>query len=254
MEKMEHTKSYRKAYRKDYAFEAVMVQARQKQVLEILTRKKPSKILEIGCGSELLCHKAIEAHLPFHTWVIVEPVKGFLKTARQLAQKERRLSVIPGFFEDSLPAIQDIDPGLLDFVVCSGMLNEIREPVKFLEGIKMILKPHGTLHVNVPNAGSLHRRLGQAMNLITRLEDKSTRNKSLMQYHNFDMPVLRSTLTGTGFSIIESGGYFLKPFTHQQMMAVRKILTQDVLNGLWHLGKDFPELATEIYVNAKIKK
>jgi len=254
MEKMEHTKSYRKAYLKDYAFESVMVQARQKQVLEILTRKKPSKILEIGCGPELLCQKVIKAHLPFHTWVIVEPVKGFLKTARQLARKERRLSVILGFFEDSLPAIQNIDPGLLDFVVCSGMLNEVKKPMKFLEDIKKILKPQGTLHVNVPHAGSLHRRLGQAMNLITRLDEKSKRNKNLLQYHNFDMPMLRRTLIESGFLIIESGGYFLKPFTHQQMTAINKILTRDILNGLWHLGKDFPELATEIYVNAKIKK
>lgn len=254
MEKLQHTRSYQKAYLEDYDFEAVMVKARQRQILEILQDQKPSTILEIGCGPELLCGQARVRQLPFRQWLIVEPVPDFLKIANALARKEHRLGIIPGFFQDSIAAIEKVCCDAIDFIICSGMLNEVKLPQKFLKTIKMTLKPNGILHVNVPNAGSLHRRLGQAMNLIRHLQDKSKRNQSLRQYHNFDMALLKKTLESSGFSIVRSGGYFLKPFTHQQMAAIKKILTPKVLDGLWELGRQFPQWATEIYVNVKIKK
>jgi len=231
-----------------------MVQARQRQVLEVLLRQRPLRVLEIGCGPELLYPKAMALRFPIKQWIIVEPVKKFIQTADVLARKDRRLFIIPGFFENSLRAVREICPGPVDFIICAGMLNEVKTPKKFLTAVKMILKPHGILHVNVPNAGSLHRRLGQTMRLVHHLQDKSKRNKSLMQYHNFDMPLLKKTLQNSGFSILKSGGYFLKPFTHQQMADIKKILTPKILDGLWKLGKTLPEIATEIYANAKIKQ
>jgi hypothetical protein len=38
------------------------------------------------------------------------------------------------------------------------------------------------------------------------------------------------------------------------MTAIKNILTREILDGLWILGKEIPELASEIYVNARVKQ
>ena len=45
-------------------------------------------------------------------------------------------------------------------------------------------------------------------------------------------------------------GYFLKPFTHAQMESMASVMTPEVLDGLWHLGRELPDLASEIFVDA----
>ena len=74
-----------------------------------------------------------------------------------------------------------------------------------------------------------------------------------MQYHVFDIRSLKKTVSKGRFKIISSGGYFLKPFSHEQMDKIKHVLSPAMIDGLWQLGRQFPELATEIYVNAKLK-
>jgi hypothetical protein len=57
-------------------------------------------------------------------------------------------------------------------------------------------------------------------------------------------------LASAGFSVRDSGGYFLKPFTHAQMESIAALMTPDILDGLWQLGRELPDLASEIFVDA----
>lgn len=247
MENYQHAKSYSKAYQRDYGFEAVMVAARQRLVLEILRALKPRMVVEIGCGPVLLYDRACALKLPVKQWIIVEPCSSFLRSAKE---KNIPLRLIHGFFEEMADDVRTVVPQGADLVICSGMLNEVRNPGKLLKEAAQILAKNGHLHVNVPNSGSLHRRLGVVMKLIKRLPQSSQRNKRLRQYHVFDQESLHKLVCDSGFTIETSGGYFLKPFAHKQMQAIRPVLSKSVLDGLWILGRQFPELATEIYVNA----
>lgn len=48
MEKRQRIAEYEKRYMADYGFEAVMVAARQRLILEVLGRIRPKIVLEIG--------------------------------------------------------------------------------------------------------------------------------------------------------------------------------------------------------------
>ena len=44
--------------------------------------------------------------------------------------------------------------------------------------------------------------------------------------------------------------YFVKPFTHSQMEKIASDLGSEVLDGLYRLGQEIPDLASEIFAEA----
>ncbi len=255
-EKLKRLRPYPAAYFRDYKeadFEIQLTRARQNIVLEHLAAKKPAIVVEIGCGVDLLYTRAQKISLPVKDWIIVEPISSFVDIAKKEKSKKIRLHTIEDFFEDCVKNILETSNRPVDFIVCSGMLHEVPNPKNLLSAAKKILSPRGTLHVNVPNAQSLHRRLAKTMGLIKTLGEFSKRNKDLLQQCVFDIHSLTSLIERCGFHIEKKGGYFIKPFSNKQMKSIGSILTKDVFNGLWLLGKELPELANEIYINARLK-
>jgi hypothetical protein len=66
------------------------------------------------------------------------------------------------------------------------------------------------------------------------------------------MTSLSDTVTMAGFVPVTEGGYFIKPFSHQQMESIEELITPRLLEGLWKLGQELPDIASEIYINACI--
>ena len=137
-------------------------------------------------------------------------------------------------------------------VICSSILHEVPSSQAMLKAIRTTMDSRSLLHVNVPNAASLHRRLAMAMGLISALDTMSERNILLQQHRIYDFASLTGDLEQAGFTVLQKGGYLVKPFTHQQMEAISPVLGKIVLDGLFELGKREPELASEIFINAKI--
>ena len=65
------------------------------------------------------------------------------------------------------------------------------------------------------------------------------------------MNSLSELVETSGFKIVDKGSFFLKPFTHRQMMEMLKnnVIDTNILNGLDRMTKYFPEFGSEIYVN-----
>lgn len=249
MDKSKRIAGYADTYLADYGFETVMVAARQRLALDVIRARAPATVLEAGCGADLLALAAARADIGFARWVAVEPSETFLAIARDGARMEPRFSVVPGFFEDAAPIVV-AQAGTFDLVLVAGLLGEVPDPGAILNAARKAVAPAGMLHVNVANAYSLHRRLARAMGLIADEHDMSDRNRALEQSRIYDPASLRADVEAAGFRVVEEGGYFLKPFTHSQMEGLGDMLTPSMLDGLWTLGREMPELASEIYVNA----
>ncbi len=249
MEKRRRIEQYQEHYAADYGFEAVMVSARQRVILEMLEKLKPGVVLEIGCGSDPLAGHVEKAGIALEQWLIVEPGEAFLQSARSVRIGSARMELIHGFIEDAVDAVKARCIRPPELVICSGLLNEVEEPELILRTARALLAPAGVLHVNVPNAHSLHRRLARAMGLIRTENQMTERNKQLAQYRVFDFDGLVDVAERAGLRVVERGGYFLKPFTHAQMEALGGLLSQSMLDGLWQLRREMPEQASEIFVN-----
>ena len=253
MNKRNRISAYAETYLQDYEFESVMVDSRQRLILELMANKQPMKILEAGCGADLLCSKAIRDSLNFDRWITIEPSKNFLDKAQSTYQSDERLVLEEGFFEDQADAVS-IKYGPFDLVIVSGLLNEVDGPVEILNAARNAAGPEGMVHVNVPNAYSLHRQLARAMGLIADEHEMGDRNIKLQQNRNYDAASLRRDVESAGLMVEDEGGYLLKPFAHAQMEGLQDLITAEMLDGLWRLGREQPALASEIYINASPKR
>lgn len=245
---MRDIKDYTEKYI-DEPFEKDMVKIRKKAILEICARNIHNNILEIGCGMEPFFLDCVD----YKKMVIVEPGEIFVKRAKELAKKqEKDIQIIFGYLEEQVKNIKKL--GIeFDLIILSSLLHELDEPQKMLKAIKELCSSSTIVHINVPNADSLHRLIAKEMGMIQDVHEQSEQMKKMQRRRTYDMELLKEEVERTGMKIIDSGSYFLKPFTHSQMQRCldEKIIDENVVEGLIKVIKHMPKYGAEIYVNVK---
>jgi len=134
-----------------------------------------------------------------------------------------------------------------DTIVMSHVLEHISEPVRILKKIHDWLVPGGVFLVSVPNAKSIHRIVAVEMGLLSSEYELNQRDHELGHFRVYDRETLVSHIEAAGFSIVESGGYFLKPVSNGQ---IEKNWTAEMIEGFYRAGKYFPDNCAEIFVVA----
>lgn len=226
-------------------FEQHQARMRRRHVLDMLARHGARSILEVGCGLDPI-FTSLDA---FDQCVVVEPAASFAAAARARAASDPRVQVHEALIEHVAPQLRG---ERFDMILLSSFLHERSDPVAVLRAVRALCGVDTVVHVNVPNARSLHRLLAVAMGLIDSPYDLSPTQRRLQQSHTFDVAALERLLAQAGFRVVDSGSYFVKPFTHAQMEAMleRGIIDASVLDGLDALARDLPGFGSEIYANA----
>lgn len=232
------------------SFEPVQAALRKRAILRFVQQWQPQRVLEVGCGMDpLFMH-----YDGFRHFTVVEPSQRFAAHARLVAGKRQGVEVIEDFIEQAV-ARHGLASRGYDCILVSGLLHEVPDPLSILKAVHACATPQTRIHVNVPNARSVHRLLAFEMGLIDDIHAHSARQKSLQQHHTFDRQSLRKLVEDAGFTVREEGSYFIKPFTHDQMQQLQQqgILTDAMLTGLMRLEKYMPGLGSEIFVNLGLK-
>lgn len=239
-----------RAYEAAYSasdFEVVQARYRKKMLVALLERLKPKRLLEVGCGWDAIAHHwAGYAHCS-----IVEPGAQFAQQARSALQHDAKVTVIEAFLEEAHAALAGQS---FDVILLSGLLHEVPDPLSILKQVKAYCHANTLIHVNVPNAQSMHRLLALEMGLISDVKQASDLQRSLGQPRIFDAQQLKDLAAAADLQVVEAGSYFIKPFTHQQMQHLieQGLLTEAMLDGLWGLARHFPEAGSEIFVNLSL--
>lgn len=241
--------AYQRAYNAS-SFEPVQARFRKRKLLDVLGAWQPSRILEIGCADDALFNHCAD----FERYCVVEPAPAFAALARKHAVRigGGRVRVLQACMEDATAELADES---FDCILLSGLLHEVREAEPLLAALATVCKPHTRVHVNVPNAHSLHRLLALEMGLIHELHAISDQQRSLQQHRTFDIDSLASLCESAGFKVFERGSYFVKPFTHRQMAQLQAdgLIDERMLNGLYGLEKHMPGLGSEIFVHLRLR-
>jgi 2-polyprenyl-3-methyl-5-hydroxy-6-metoxy-1,4-benzoquinol methylase len=143
------------------------------------------------------------------------------------------------FFEDFVP------PGGARFqtVIATHILEHVHEPVAVLQRSQQWLAPGGRMILVVPNATSLHRRLGVKMGHLKTVYDFSERDYALGHQRIYDMETLKSHALEAGYRIVHAQGFQLKilPFA---MMAD---FPEPLFKALFDIGDELPpEMTSDI--------
>lgn len=221
---MRNIKEYAETYL-ERPFENIQVVFRKKKVVEIVNSYVHRSILEVGCGSDPF----FNCYNDFEKLVIVEPSITFYKSAIDELKSKDELNSKIILINDYIENIKEFDfeKYNFDFVIISSLLHEIEDTSLLLEKLQSFISSNTIVHVNVPNAHSFHRVLAYEMGIINSIFDMSETNLHLQQQRLFDLESLSDLITNNGFEIIESGSYFLKPFTHEQMA---ELLNNNIIN------------------------
>jgi SAM-dependent methyltransferase len=239
-------------YEKDYAgqpYERFQVRFRKRKIRETLDRHPHRRILEIGCGLEPLFRDFAD----FDHLTILEPAQLFHQRAEaELASHPARAKV------QLLAATLEASPPLLggrqfDLILLSSLLHEMPQPEQFLRQVAALAGPETIVHVNVPNALSFHRLLAFESGLIASSHQLSASNQQFQQSTVFDLPALQTLAVRCDLTVLESGSYSLKPFTHRQMedLIQAGILSEQIIDGLYAMEQYAPGCGSEIFVNLR---
>ncbi|NWG36464.1 class I SAM-dependent methyltransferase [Nitrososphaera sp.] len=216
------------------------------QIQAAIEMCRGEEILDVGCGDGYLTRELLK-HFKNVTGVDESTVA--LNKAKINA---KGATIIQSSIEDFKPARK------FDTVLMINVLEHVKEPVKKLATISKWLKGNGQIIIHVPNAYSVHRRLGKYMNLLNNCTDLNDADRAIGHKIVFDMNGLIKTVKKAGLVPVRQGGLFFKPLSGPQMVRLYNA-------GLWEndeqrdryfkalnkLGTDFPELASIIYVVCK---
>jgi 2-polyprenyl-3-methyl-5-hydroxy-6-metoxy-1,4-benzoquinol methylase len=202
----------------------------------IVPRIRGKQTLEMGCSLLTMSKQLAVAAASLE---IVEGARRFVVLAQQQLPG---VAVYHSLFEEFEPE------KTYEAIVLGNTLHHIQEPGRLLERIRTWLAPGGCLYLTVPNMFSLHRRMGVKMGKLQDVFDTTERNEAFAQPGRFTKETLGLLLQESGFSILSSFGFFLKPFSDAQMESLN--LPEEAINALCELGMEFEELACQIYVES----
>lgn len=192
---------------------------------------KGSVALEMGPAVGHMTKKLVNDFATLH---LIEGSEALLKSIPDYPNVTKYHSL----FEEFTNSIQ------YDTIIMGHVLEHIEQPVPLLKRIHSWLKPDGIFLVAVPNAKSIHRTVAVEMGLLSNEYELNARDHELGHFRVYDTELLLAHLAEAGFSIQQSGGYFLKPLSNGQ---IEKNWTPEMIQGFYKAGKHFPTLCAEIY-------
>lgn len=238
-------------YQEQYAnqpYEKYQVAFRKRKLKEILGKYPHANLLEVGCGLESIFLDVDS----FDRLTVLEPAQLFYNKAVEDSKKisGKKIQVLNLLLEDSMA---ELAQQKFDFILVSSLLHEIPDQPKFLHTLHQLASENTVIHFNVPNARSFHRLLAVEMGLIKSEFEMSASNIQFQQHTVFDLPLLKGIMESNGFTVVESGSFSFKPFTHQQMqnMINLKLITEEMLDGFYKMERHLPDIGSEIFVNIK---
>ena len=97
---------------------------------------------------------------------------------------------------------------------------------------------------SVPNGHSINRLLGTKMGMLKHPCELGPRDHKVGHRRVYTKSTLIADIHASELRTLWTGGVFFKPFSAAQM---QEICTDDIITGLYELGKDFQDNAAELY-------
>jgi len=137
-----------------------------------------------------------------------------------------------------------------DIVMMGFILEHVDDPAKVLNHFKQFLKKDGRLFVAVPNAASLHRRIGNKAGVLDNIMELGKGDIELGHRRLYTVETLSKELIDCGYTVVRKEGIFLKPFTTNQMVSLN--LPENILAGMCRMGIEYPELSASLLFEARL--
>lgn len=152
---------------------------------------------------------------------------------------------IHSLFEDYHPAAK------FNTILMEHILEHVEKPVDLLEHVKNWLEPEGRMLLGVPNGHSIHRLVAVKMALLDNPCQLNPRDIAQGHRRVYTPDTFRNDICKAGLQIETMGGVFFKPLSNQQ---IQDNWTEEMIQGFYELGKEFPWNAADLYAVCRVKE
>lgn len=251
---MRNINQYGADFLQDYEqndFEVVEMKYRRKKVHELLESYPAKNVLEIGC----VIDPFFVTYQDYEKMTVVEPADVMYESAKKHAERfpDKDITIIHDFIENQSESLQKIN---FDMILCVSLIHEVEDPQLLLDTIAKLCHPDTYVVLITNNAKSFHQILAIESGLVSGIGHLSTRAKKMQRHNSFTHEQMDEMLRKNHFTTVETGSFFVKPFTHAQMKSLldQKIITMDIIDGLDRMIKYMPELGAENYWVIKLSE
>lgn len=199
----------------------------------MLPSLKGPKVLEMSCSTGVMTQRLVKK---FPDITVIDGSEKFIEYTKKLV-KAKGARFIASLFED-FESEEEFDD-----IIMSHVLEHVENPPLILKKAKGWLKTKGRIHIMVPNSHSLHRRIGQKMGIIKRLEDVTAHDISLGHRRVYNAITLKNDVKKAGLAVASKQTFFLKPLSASQMQNWDKKL----LSAFFEMGKELPDYCATLY-------
>jgi len=195
------------------------------------------RVLEMGCSTGVMTKRLVKK---FPNLTVIDGSKEYIEYTKNLV-KANNARFIVSLFEDFETQKK------FDDIIISHALEHVGDPVFILKKAKSWLKKDGKIHIMLPSAQSLHRRIGQKMGVIKNLEDLTEKERKIGHRRVYSRESLKKDVEKAGLKIIFQQSIFLKPLSASQMQN----WDEKILYALFEIGKELPEYCATLYFVCK---
>lgn len=180
-----------------------MTKATLKIVSDLCLKKT---VLNLGLGNGLIA-KEVEK-ISTHQ-VVVEGSRRVIEQFSSLLQKSELKN---SFFEDFYTE------ETFDVILANHVLEHVNDPIYILKKIsKAFLSDNGKIVITVPNAKSLHRKIGVEMGLLKNEYELNKSDLNAGHKRVYDKDQLAEDIKKAGLIVEKQGGYNVKLVSLSQM-------------------------------------
>lgn len=198
---------------------------------------KGPKVLEMGCSTGVMTERLVKK---FSNLTVIDGSAKYIEYTKRLV-KAKKTKFVVSLFED----FETEDK--FDDIIMSYILEHLKDPVSVLKKARTWLRKGGRIHIMVPSAGSLHRRIGQKIGVIKKLEDLTRKERDIGHRRVYSKKSLERDAKSAGLKTISYQGIFLKPLSASQMQGWDK----KILDALFEIGKELPDYCATLYLTCQ---
>jgi SAM-dependent methyltransferase len=227
------------------AFEDIQEDARRIEIVKALETFSWNSIIEVGCGNMSILAKIKN----YENAAIIEPITDFLQKNFLEFNFDSRVTGFNGTLSQYASTFDE----KWDICLLSSLLHEVEDQKGMLDDCRKILKPNGTLIVNVPNAYSIHRILAVNKGLIKNVFEISETQKLMQQgLAPFSNQSLSELLCENGFTISKMYTIIPKLLDHNNLSRLLNSgkISMDFLRQINELSGEIEPFGSEILVLA----
>ena len=202
--------------------------------------------LELGCATG----ESTLSLLKFASTIdVVEGSKINIDVTKKKLDLLPKHNTIVNFYKNFWEEFDYKDDYYTDILLFCG-LEHLDNPGLVLKRLYGALKPGGRLHIVVPNAHSLHRKIGVSMGLLKEIHELNERDKMMGHKQVFDISTLIEIVRSNKFNVLDWRRVMLKVLSNIQMQKLYRD-NPSLIQAFFEVGRDIPDKCAELYLCAE---